>query len=179
MNEYELMTVFHPRLNVEDTAAAVADLDAQITANGGELLSTDDWGRRRLAYPIDGVLDGTYVLMTMKLPPTATANLERWMQLSETTLRHLLIRGIIPFEGDRYGRDDRRDDGDGRDDWDGPSDRDDRDRGDSDRDETGSDGADRDDVGRDDAGGSDVASDDEAPSEAPAAAADADAEPED
>ena len=73
MNEYELMTVFHPRLNVEDTATAVADLEAQITANGGELLSTDDWGRRRLAYPIDGVLDGTYVLMTMKLPPTAGA----------------------------------------------------------------------------------------------------------
>ncbi|MDA1010178.1 MAG: 30S ribosomal protein S6 [Chloroflexi bacterium] len=123
MNEYELMTVFHPRLNVDDTAAAVAALEEQIAANGGDLLSTDDWGRRRLAYPIDGVMDGTYVLMTFKLPPAGTTALERWIRLSETTLRHLLIRGIIPFEGDRYGRDDRRDDSDGQDDdWDGRAD---------------------------------------------------------
>ncbi|MEX2374284.1 MAG: 30S ribosomal protein S6, partial [Dehalococcoidia bacterium] len=182
VNEYELMTVFHPRLNADDTATAVANLEAQVTASGGELLSTDDWGRRRLAYPIDGVLDGTYVLMTFKMPPTATADFERWIRLSETTLRHLLIRGIIPFEGDRYGRDDRRDDGDRQDDWDGPSDRDGADRDDTDRDETDRDEVARDEAGpadqpRDDAG--DDRPDDEAPSDAPAAAADADAESED
>jgi small subunit ribosomal protein S6 len=119
VNEYEMMTVFHPRLNADETSAAVASLEEQIVANGGEMLSTDDWGRRRLAYPIDGVLDGTYVLMTFKMPATNTATLERWIRLSELTLRHLLIRGIIPFEGDRFGRDERRDDRDDRDDRDG------------------------------------------------------------
>jgi len=122
VNEYELMTVFHPRLSADETAAAIASLEEQIAANGGELLSTDDWGRRRLAYPIDGVIDGNYVLTTFKMPGTGTATLERWMQLSETTLRHLLIRGIIPFEGDRYSRDERRDDDRGGDeDWDSSS----------------------------------------------------------
>lgn len=129
MNEYELMTVFHPRLNVDETSAAVASLEEQIVANGGEVLSTDDWGRRRLAYPIDGVLDGTYVVLTFKMPPTSTATLERWIRLSELTLRHLLIRGIIPFQGDRFGRDDRRDDRDDRDDRDGRDEDDARDGG--------------------------------------------------
>ena len=128
MNEYEMMTVFHPRLNADETAAAIAGLEEQIVANGGEMLSTDEWGRRRLAYPIDGVADGHYVLMTFNLPAAGAAPLERWIRISETTLRHLLIRGIIPFSGDRDGRDreDRygRDD---RDDRDGDRDGDDRD----------------------------------------------------
>ncbi len=165
MNEYELMTVFHPRLGAEETAAAIAALQEQVVANGGEVLSTDDWGRRRLAYPIDGVPDGNYVLMTFNLPAPGTVPLERWLRLSETTLRHLLIRGIIPFEGDRHGREDRsRDDRDrdDRDDRDDQDDWDERGRGDGGRDDARDDGA------RDDASAS----------EAPAAAADADAESE-
>ena len=128
MNEYEMMTVFHPRLNADETAAAIAALQEQIVANGGEMLSTDEWGRRRLAYPIDGVADGHYVLMTFNLPAAGAAPLERWIRISETTLRHLLIRGIIPFSGDRDGRD--REDRYGRedrDDRDGDRDGDDRD----------------------------------------------------
>jgi small subunit ribosomal protein S6 len=165
VNEYELMTVFHPRLGAEETAAAIAALQEQVVANGGEVLSTDDWGRRRLAYPINGVPDGNYVLMTFKMPATGTVPLERWLRLSESTLRHLLIRGIIPFEADRHGRDDRsRDDRDrdDRDDRDDQDDWDERGRGDGGRDDVRDEGA------RDDASSS----------EAPAAAADADAESE-
>jgi len=128
VNEYEMMTVFHPRLNADETTAAITALEEQIVANGGEMLSTDNWGRRRLAYPIDGVADGNYVLMTFNFPPANTGALERWIRISETTLRHMLIRGIIPFAGDRDGRDrDDRDDRYSRDDRDGDRDRDDRD----------------------------------------------------
>jgi len=145
VNEYELMTVFHPRLNADETTAAIAAVEAQIVANGGEMLSTDVWGRRRLAYPIKGYLEGTYTLMTMKMPAEAAAPVERWLRISEASLRHLLIRGIIPFEpqsrgrdGGGYGRDD-----DGRDDRDDRDDREDRrDRGD--RDDAGDGGDDRD-----------------------------------
>lgn len=118
-----MMTVFHPRLNADETAAAVSGVEQAIVTQGGEMLSTDVWGRRRLAYPIKGVNDGTYVLMTFKMPPTGTVVLERGLRISEDVLRHLLIRGIIPFEGGRDGRDRDRDD------------RDDRDRDDRDRDE--------------------------------------------
>ena len=69
MNEYELVSIIHPRLNADETTAAIANIQAQIEANGGEMLSTDVWGRRRLAYPIKHLLEGTYVLMTFKLAP--------------------------------------------------------------------------------------------------------------
>ncbi len=132
MNEYELMAILHPRLTADEMAAAIANIEAQITAQGGEMLSTDVWGRRRLAYPINGSMDGTYVLMTLKMPPTGTGAVEAWLVIAESVLRHLLIRGIIPYQ-----RRDERDD------------RDDRDRDDGDRDDRGRDRDDRGEGGRD------------------------------
>jgi len=128
VNDYEMMTIIHPRLNADESAAAVAAVEEQIVANGGEMLGTDVWGRRRLAYPIDGVSDGTYVLLTFNMPPQNTAALERGLRISESVLRHMLIRGIIPFEGGRDDRDDRFD-------------RDDRDRDDDRARERGRDGS--------------------------------------
>ena len=133
MAEYELMVILHPRMTADETAAAVELVGSQIAAHGGEVLATDVWGRRRLAYPIGGSMEGTYVLYTLNLPPSSTAALEAWMGVSEPVIRHLLIRGIIPYTGRAHDDRDRDRDRDERDD----RDRDDRDRdfGDDDRDE--------------------------------------------
>ncbi|MGE3857420.1 MAG: 30S ribosomal protein S6 [Dehalococcoidia bacterium] len=128
MNEYELMTILHPRLSADETAAAIASIEAQIAAHGGEMLSTDVWGRRRMAYPINGNMDGTYVLMTLKMPPTGASPLEAWLLITDPVLRHLLIRGIIPYQGrDRDDDRDRDRDRDERDDRDDRDERDERD----------------------------------------------------
>ncbi|RLT38408.1 MAG: 30S ribosomal protein S6 [Chloroflexi bacterium] len=113
VNEYELVSIIHPRLNADETTAAIATVEGQIVSNSGELLSTDVWGRRRLAYPINHLLEGTYVLMTFRLAPDKAPVLEALLRISEQVLRHLLVRGIIPFQGhDRRDRD--RDDRDER-----------------------------------------------------------------
>jgi len=98
MNEYELMYVLHPRLTAEEIEAAVARISALVTDPGGEIISVDQWGRRRLAYPIDRNLEGYYVLSTFKAPGTVAGPIEAQLNLSEDVLRHLLIRGIIPYE---------------------------------------------------------------------------------
>jgi small subunit ribosomal protein S6 len=99
LNEYELMLILHPRLNADEANAMVETVQGRITGAGGEMISTDVWGRRRLAYPIQHVLEGTYVLMTFQLEPARTRTIESWLGISESVLRHLLIRGIIPYEG--------------------------------------------------------------------------------
>ena len=99
MNEYELMTILSPRLNADETAATVHAIEARIAQHSGELLATDVWGRRRLAYPIGESMEGTYVLTTLRLPAASAAPLESWLTLSESVIRHLLIRGIIPYAG--------------------------------------------------------------------------------
>ena len=129
MNEYELMVILHPRLTADETATALASIEAQITGQAGELLTTDVWGRRRLAYPINGSMDGTYVLFTLKMPAAGASPLEAWLVITDPVIRHLLIRGIIPYQGRDRNYDDRdrdrdRDDRDDRDD--GRDHRDDR-----------------------------------------------------
>lgn len=99
MNDYELMYILHPRLTADEIDQAVDRISSQITDAGGEIVSVDRWGRRRLAYPIDRNLEGYYVLTTYNSQPAAGPPLEALLNLATDVLRHLLIRGIIPYEG--------------------------------------------------------------------------------
>ncbi len=90
MNEYELMTIVRTELDEEGLQALnerVADL---IRTGGGEVLETLHMGRRTLAYPIAKQREGFYVLFRLRLPPAATAALERSLRLNDKVLRHLL-----------------------------------------------------------------------------------------
>ncbi len=95
MNDYEMVYIVNPRLTSEEAERATAWVDGLIRDGGGELLATDVWGRRRLAYPIKHQFEGTYVYSTFRLDPTATRRVESELTLSEDVLRHLMIRGIV------------------------------------------------------------------------------------
>ena len=99
-NEYELLYVVHARKPVDDVPAVIEWVSGLVTTAGGEVLSVDDWGRRRLAYPIDKELEGSYVLTTLTLPPDGPRAVEAQLVISEDIIRHLLIRGIIPSDRD-------------------------------------------------------------------------------
>jgi small subunit ribosomal protein S6 len=99
VHEYELMYILHPRLTADEATAAIERVNERVGSSGGSVLSVDNWGRRRLAYPISHHLEGTYVLTTMEFPPEATNDLEASLRISEDVIRHLLIRGIIAYEG--------------------------------------------------------------------------------
>ncbi|MYD65768.1 MAG: 30S ribosomal protein S6 [Chloroflexi bacterium] len=100
MNEYELLYVISPRLSAEDVDAMVERVGALIVDGGGSVSMVDNWGRRRLAYPIRHHFEGTYVLTYLNMPGERTAELERALNINEDILRHLLITGVIPgYEG--------------------------------------------------------------------------------
>ena len=95
MNDYEMVYIVSPRLSSDEAERATAWVDGLIRQGGGELLSTDVWGRRRLAYPIKHQFEGTYVYSTFRLDPQATRRIESELALSEDVLRHLMVRGIV------------------------------------------------------------------------------------
>ena len=100
MNEYELLYVISPRLSAEDVDAMVERVGSLITGGGGSVSMVDNWGRRRLAYPIRHHFEGTYVLTHLNMPGERTAEFERALNINEDILRHLLISGVIPgYEG--------------------------------------------------------------------------------
>lgn len=96
LKEYELLYIVSPRVPVDDVPSAIDRVSALITSSGGEVLSVDNWGRRRMAYPIKHYFEGTYVLTTLRIEPAAAAPLEAALIISEEVIRHLLTEGIIP-----------------------------------------------------------------------------------
>ena len=98
MREYELMVVLDPNLDDAAIEALNTRVANMVTQRGGTIDTVDNWGRKRLAYPIGRFRDGVYVLTRMQLPPTAAVEIERALKLTESVIRHLLVRaeGLTP-----------------------------------------------------------------------------------
>lgn len=92
MNKYEAMFVITPELEDEATKAVIEKFSGIITANGGEIESVDEWGKRRLAYPINYKTEGYYVLTTFAAEPALPAELERNFNNDEKIIRFLVVR---------------------------------------------------------------------------------------
>ena len=95
MRDYELMVVLDPNLDEAGIEALTSRISNMVTQRGGSVESVESaapWGRRRLAYPIARYRDGFYVLSRLRLPPTVAAEIERSLKLSESVIRHLLVR---------------------------------------------------------------------------------------
>ena len=95
MNQYEVMYVIDTALEEGARSELINRFSNIVTANGGNVDRVDEWGKRRLAYPINYKTEGYYVLMYMTAPADLPRELERNLQISESVLRYLVIR----FEG--------------------------------------------------------------------------------
>lgn len=92
MHHYELVTILSPELGEEELPAAVERINNFIIGRGGEVHNVDQWGRRRLAYPIQKFNEGMYVVTELALDATRAAELEANLRISEDVIRHLLVR---------------------------------------------------------------------------------------
>ena len=98
MNQYEVMYVIDTALEEGARSELINRFSNVVTNNGGKVDRVDEWGKRRLAYPINYKTEGYYVLMYMTAPADLPRELERNLQISESVLRYLVIRfeGAIP-----------------------------------------------------------------------------------
>ena len=84
--KYEVLYIIDPAQGEEGIAALVEKFKAMVEAEG-TLSNIDEWGKRRLAYPINDLTEGYYVLMNMETNPAFPAELERVMKITEGVLR--------------------------------------------------------------------------------------------
>ena len=96
MRRYELMLVFRPDAPDERLSAIIDRATRQITADGGQIVKVAPWGRRRLAYPIDRLREGSYHIIVFEAPAEAISELERSLLITEEVLRHLVVRQERP-----------------------------------------------------------------------------------
>lgn len=90
MNKYELMFIVEPSLDDAKKEAAVEAVKA-IIAEAGEVIDTDIWGMRKLAYPIQKKNEGYYVVMRFNAKPELPKELDRRLRISDNYMRHIII----------------------------------------------------------------------------------------
>lgn len=91
MNKYEVMFIINPELSEEDTQATVEKFKAMLEA-AGTVENFAEWGKRRLAYPIQDYTDGYYVVADFEAAPDFPAELDRVMKIHDSVMRHLITR---------------------------------------------------------------------------------------
>jgi small subunit ribosomal protein S6 len=90
--DYELGFILNPEVNEEQTSAILTRISQVVTNHDGQIVRVNQWGRRRMAYPIEHHRDGYYIFVDMILTPETVAELDRTLKVSEDVLRHLVIR---------------------------------------------------------------------------------------
>jgi small subunit ribosomal protein S6 len=88
--DYELALILNPEVNEEETRAFLDRVEQIVTTNDGQVVKVNQWGRRRLAYPIERQRDGLYTFIDMILTPEAVSELDRTLKVSEVVLRHMV-----------------------------------------------------------------------------------------
>ncbi|MDI3256683.1 MAG: 30S ribosomal protein S6 [Kyrpidia sp.] len=92
MRNYETLYVLRPDLDEEATAEQVKRVTDLVTGLGGEVQEVSPWGKRRMAYEIQGLREGYYVLMKFVSDTELPKELERVLRISEPVIRYIVVR---------------------------------------------------------------------------------------
>ncbi|MBX3051198.1 MAG: 30S ribosomal protein S6 [Caldilineaceae bacterium] len=92
MNSYELIYIIQPKLDEDGINGVNERVTQAITGQNGQVVSTERWGQRKLAYPIKNHFLGNYILHNVEMPPSAVTEVERVMRLHEDVIRFLVVR---------------------------------------------------------------------------------------
>lgn len=91
LNSYETMFVVS-LANGEEATAATVNKFKNLIASNAEVVSVDDWGKRRMAYPIQDMNEGYYTVVTFKCVGDFPTELERLMNIDETVIRAMTVK---------------------------------------------------------------------------------------
>jgi small subunit ribosomal protein S6 len=92
LNMYELTYIVNSVLSDEQIKEIVSQVNGLVEENGGELVEVDEWGSRRLAYPINKRRNGYYVNACFRLAGEGVSRVERALEINENILRYLTLR---------------------------------------------------------------------------------------
>lgn len=90
MRKYEIMFIFLP--NEEETRVKLMERFKGIIEEDGSITSVDEWGVRKLAYLIDDIGEGYYVLLNIETTPEVVTELDRVAKISDSIMRYMIIR---------------------------------------------------------------------------------------
>jgi len=92
LRAYELMFIIDPTLDSDAAEKIIQKVSQVIAAQGGEISNLDRWGKRRLAYEIDGHREGTYNVIQFRCSAAGSQEVNRVLRITDGVIRHLLVK---------------------------------------------------------------------------------------
>jgi small subunit ribosomal protein S6 len=91
LNQYEIAVLYHPDLEI-DLEKAENRVKKIITDNSGKISKTDNWGKRKLAYPIGKQDFAVYVFYTVEMPGENVGKVEQTLNITDEVIRFLITK---------------------------------------------------------------------------------------
>lgn len=91
MAQYEIAVLYHPDLEV-DLSKAEEKVTKLFTSNGGKVVATDNWGKRKLAYTIKKQEHAVYVFYTVEMPGEGVKKVESTLNITDEVIRYLISK---------------------------------------------------------------------------------------
>lgn len=92
MKAYELLFFVAPSIDEETRLAVMKRIDTAITADNGTVDNVDNWGKRKLAYEVNGLTDGDYTLIDLHANPESIAELDRVLRITDAVERFMIVK---------------------------------------------------------------------------------------
>lgn len=110
MDSYELAVLYHPDLEI-DLEKASGQVEKLVTTAGGKIVETDNWGKRKTAYKVNGHEHAVYVFYTLELPAQGVRQINDALNISDEVIRFLItkpdLKAIAKAESMKVNRDKR------------------------------------------------------------------------
>ncbi len=91
MRTYEALYIVNPELGDDDIQTVEKQVQDLVTNNGGTIVRSEIWGKRKLAYTVKKHTEGVYVLLRFQAAPSFIARLEGFFKLAEPVIRYLVV----------------------------------------------------------------------------------------
>ena len=92
MNKYEMTVVLSAKLEEEERAAVLTNINNYITRFGGTVVNVEDAGKKKLAYEIQKMKEAYYYFITLEGTSNTPNELEQQLRIMEPVVRYLIVR---------------------------------------------------------------------------------------
>jgi len=92
INNYELVAIYSPEASQVETDESIKVINDFVSNNNGVVSEHDEWGMKRLAYPIKKFTEGNYSLIKFSILNDKINELNGMLQMNESILRHLITK---------------------------------------------------------------------------------------
>ena len=94
MKAYELLFFIDPAIDVESRLATMKRIETAIVSGDGQVDNVENWGKRKLAFEVNGLTDGDYTLIDFHADPANIAELDRVLRIADAVQRHMIVRRV-------------------------------------------------------------------------------------